>query len=394
MTEPDSNVRRLRLQLVQWLLVVLLVGAAAIVVRFVVPFARGSRSGPATLDELSRRLGDPSGDVQASAIGDLASRARMGDARAARMLEYAAVGDAEVGIRQVALEALAEACPDRAVVLLVRIAADPAEAIWARKRAIGRLGLMGRGESVAVLLSLARKGESEVRDAARNALAAFGVPDDTQRNRELRKKMLMAIVNLQFTDIDLRDTITFSREYSDASIVIIQPAATAKAKPLDGSAKVTIDLRNVPIGYFLWEVIRQVRPDSHWGLRWFGDVMAIELVEGAPDPTDWDVARPAGNNPADMKVFDKLQVRIERLAFEDISLSDVIDFLRDYSEAPIEVDWRGLKGIAVVKGSYATVDVRDVTVAGGLRMALASVIASGKITCEIRDGKLVVSAKR
>ncbi len=391
MTESKREVAPFRLQLVQWLLVVMLIGLAAVFVRVVAPPWRDSREVSARPDELADRLDDPSGDVRASVVGELAARARLGDGWAMSLLEDVALGDDTRGVRQLAFDALIEACPEDVALLMVRVAGDAGQAIGLRKRAIHGLGLLGWDESVDLLLSLARKGEPELRDPARNALAAFGVPDDTPRHRELREKMLRVIPVVEFTEIDLVDVLMYGGEYADSPVLVSRFDKKALGGSLDMSATISFDIHNVAVGYFLWEAVRQANPHSSWGLRWFGDCMVLEQVEGRPDPSDWLIARPSGGTSADDAVFEKLQPRIERLSFSDIDLADVLTFCSEYSGIQIQVNWAGLERIGVERTSKVSMDVEDITVASAMKIVFAEVAGRGKIACEIRDGKVMVA---
>jgi autotransporter-associated beta strand protein len=81
-------------------------------------------------------------------------------------------------------------------------------------------------------------------------------------------------------------------------------------------------------------------------------------------------AQAAGETDAGAAIRDKLSREIERLSFTDIELKDVITFLREYSDANINVNWRALAAAGIEQTTKVSVDVRKITVRQALDLVL------------------------
>jgi protein involved in polysaccharide export with SLBB domain/beta-lactamase regulating signal transducer with metallopeptidase domain len=73
----------------------------------------------------------------------------------------------------------------------------------------------------------------------------------------------------------------------------------------------------------------------------------------------------------DLKVM--LERKVPQVNFSATALGDVIDFLRDISNANIVVDWKSLEAAGLSKDSPVTTRVRDVSLAKALQLVLDSV---------------------
>jgi len=109
-------------------------------------------------------------------------------------------------------------------------------------------------------------------------------------------------------------------------------------------------------------------------------------------------ASAAGESPADAAIRQKLARTIERLNFTDIDLKDVIQFLREYSDTNIHVNWRALEDAGIETTTKIAMDTRNVTVRRALEMVLreAAGAAAGTraaLGYGIDGGVLVVSTK-
>ncbi|MGB2823579.1 MAG: hypothetical protein WBF17_21545, partial [Phycisphaerae bacterium] len=109
-------------------------------------------------------------------------------------------------------------------------------------------------------------------------------------------------------------------------------------------------------------------------------------------------ASAAGESVADAALREKLRREIERLSFADIDFRDVIQFLREYSDANIHVNWRALQAAGIEQTTKVTVDVRKVTVERALRLILEDVSgaaagADAELRHVVEDGVLKISTK-
>jgi len=97
---------------------------------------------------------------------------------------------------------------------------------------------------------------AEMFEHLRKAFAAHDhqTPIETAADAAARDMLQRKIERLSFTDIDLRDVLTFLREYSDANIHVNWRALTAAG--YEQTTKVSIDLRNVTVRRALEIVLR------------------------------------------------------------------------------------------------------------------------------------------
>jgi len=114
--------------------------------------------------------------------------------------------------------------------------------------------------------------------------------------------------------------------------------------------------------------------------------LAASLLMGAVPVFGAD----ANSADADAAIRKKLNKEIGRLSFADIDLKEVIAFLREYSGANIQVNWKALTMAGIEKSTKVSVDVRKVTVKRVLELVLrdASSYAAGVAPelCYMIDG--------
>ena len=109
-------------------------------------------------------------------------------------------------------------------------------------------------------------------------------------------------------------------------------------------------------------------------------------------------ASAAGESAADAALREKLQREIERLSFTDIDFKDVVQFLREYSDANIHVNWRALQAAGIEQTTKVSVDVRKITVKRALDLILRDVSgaaagADAELRYVINGGVLTISTK-
>jgi len=123
--------------------------------------------------------------------------------------------------------------------------------------------------------------------------------------------------------------------------------------------------------------------------------------EGAPRAALYSVkeggAPTLGENPADTALRSKLFREITQVAFKDIDFKDMITFLKNYSDANIDVNWTALAAAGIKQSTKVTVDERNISVKRVLGNVLdyVSRATGGKdvATYIIEDGILKVSTK-
>ncbi len=109
-------------------------------------------------------------------------------------------------------------------------------------------------------------------------------------------------------------------------------------------------------------------------------------------------ASAAGESEADAAVREKLRREIERLSFADIDFKDVVQFLREYSDANIHVNWRALQAAGLEQSTKVSVDVRRISVKRALDLVLRDVSgaaagADAELRYVIEGGVLTISTK-
>jgi len=110
------------------------------------------------------------------------------------------------------------------------------------------------------------------------------------------------------------------------------------------------------------------------------------------------IASAAGESEADAALRAKLRREIERLNFQEIDFRDVVQFLREYSDANIHVNWRALQAAGIEPNTKVTVEVRKISVKRALDLVLRDVSgaaagADAELRYVIDGGVLTISTK-
>jgi general secretion pathway protein D len=109
-------------------------------------------------------------------------------------------------------------------------------------------------------------------------------------------------------------------------------------------------------------------------------------------------ATTSGDSPTDAALRAKLRREIERLTFNEIDFKEVVNFLREYSDANIHVNWRALQAAGIEPTTKVSVDVRRVSVKRALELVLRDVSgaaagADAELTYVVDGGVLTISTK-
>ena len=121
-------------------------------------------------------------------------------------------------------------------------------------------------------------------------------------------------------------------------------------------------------------------------------VSALGLVAALAGCNGKQGPAPAAKTEADKRVLERLNGRIRRVDFNDIELPDVIQFFRDVSDVPIEVDYDAVRG-AGIKWNRDTVRLylRDVAMHTALALCLAEAAKEKPIGYIVKDGRIHIS---
>lgn len=88
-----------------------------------------------------------------------------------------------------------------------------------------------------------------------------------------------------------------------------------------------------------------------------------------------------------------LSARIEGVKFEEASLADVLNTLRDMTDANLHVNWRALEAINITRETPITLELRNVPLRQVLRMTLAEASAEGLLTFYADEGVVEITTR-
>jgi len=95
---------------------------------------------------------------------------------------------------------------------------------------------------------------------------------------------------------------------------------------------------------------------------------------------------------ADRAVRAKLKTRLQKLDFDNIEFSDVIQFLRDVSGLSIYVKWQALSAAGVEKATTVTIHLGNVTVEKALRVILDDVGGVNPLGFIVEEGVVTITS--
>ena len=109
-------------------------------------------------------------------------------------------------------------------------------------------------------------------------------------------------------------------------------------------------------------------------------------------PRDWkELTRRRGASDLDVRA--KLATRLQKLDFDDIEFSDVVQFLRDVSGLSIYVKWQALSAAGVEKQTTVTIHLGNVTVEKALRVILDDVGGVNPLGFLVDEGVVTITSR-
>ena len=265
---------------------------------------------PGYVAPLIAALKDPEARVRSSAAAALGVQ---GDARAIDPL-MAATKDTDFAVRYHALQSLGELGGEKAKAAAAAGLADPDERVRfsAARVLVGMrdaravpilIDLLGSKESMVALEAARMLGElgdrraadalaaafksddPRLRDAAAWALGRLGAADGSggEAYPEVRRKLAQP-VNFEFQGLALEDVLRFCADYSGAAIQVRW--GTLQAAGVERSAKVTLNLKSVPLGAALRLILRSVAAKGKLDFAVKDGVVVVSTV------ADLEQARP------------------------------------------------------------------------------------------------------
>ena len=220
-------------------------------VRSCAALALGSIGSPRAAVPLVAAAKDAERQVRASAIRALGQIG--GDPAKAALIDL--LGHADPPTTYHAAIALAELRDPRAVPRLITALNEPDRR--ARVEAAARLGDLGDARASDALAAAAKSDDPRLRDTAARALGRLGAAggSGSEVDPQVRQKLDQPI-SFEFQGIALEEALRFCADYSGASIQVRWDALQAAG--VERSAKVTLNLKSVPLGGALRLILRSV----------------------------------------------------------------------------------------------------------------------------------------
>jgi len=220
-------------------------------VRSCAAWALGSIGSPRAAVPLVAAAKDAERQVRASAIKALGQIG--GDPAKAALVDL--LGHADPPTTYYAAIALAELRDPRAVPRLIAALNEPDPRT--RVEAAARLGELGDARAADALAEAAKSDDPRLRDAAAWALGHLGAADGSggEADPEVRRKLDQP-VQFEFQGLALEDVLQFCADYGRTAIQVRWDALQAAG--VERSAKVTLNLKSVPLGGALRLILRSV----------------------------------------------------------------------------------------------------------------------------------------
>ena len=102
---------------------------------------------------------------------------------------------------------------------------------------------------------------------------------------------------------------------------------------------------------------------------------------------------PRAFGAAQNNIKSALDAVIPDLKFDNISISDAVDFMRDVSGANIHVNWRAIEEIGIGKDTTINIRLRNVSLRKVLRLALSEVSTDNLLTYYIEDNVIEITTR-
>jgi HEAT repeat protein len=276
-----------------------------------------------------------------------------------------------------------------------------------RRMAAVALGRLGEPESMWPLIQAgANDADPSVRLAAAEAVTRLSPDPDTALREQVWERLrTRRIARLHFVDIDLRDVMQFVREYTDTSSRVNWTALQVVG--VEPSAQVSLSRRNIPICEAICLLCVKSRGPMGFSVGLGGPLRFSSVQDfvqrGRLERRErfrraairqWSMHTEAGRG-----TLRKLEREIERLSSADIDFTDVVQFLREYARAKIDVDWPALRAAGIEQTTKVSTDVRKVTAARAMDLVLCDVSgaaagADAALEYVVDDGVVFISTRQ
>jgi hypothetical protein len=155
---------------------------------------------------------------------------------------------------------------------------------------------------------------------------------------------------------------------------------------------VTVRLKDMTLGQSLAMILDSIAENGKARLTFMarGDRITISP---APGPNAAAAAAVIEDAEGDKASREALQKPVQDVTFEAVSLTDVIDFMRDISSANIYVNWKALEAAGVARNAPVSARLRGDTLeksfdkildnAAGGKVRLGPAVGGGVITIDV-----------
>ena len=275
----------------------------------------------------------------------------------------------------VALEQITQS--DALDVLLLRMK-DRNSKVAARATAAAAVMISNPRRAITFMNKISRLPQKYREQLIHRAVMAVNVGPRTPESWEA------GVTECSFRDMKLSNVLQFIRDVTGMSIYVdwkglaelsIEPATTIKVQ-LDNTALVRV-----------WDEILADIQASQLDCIVTGGVTIISTKDRLRAITS---RSPVGRKkPAENKAVEKiLQLSVSKLDFEDMELSQVLQFCRDVFGAKIEVDWEALAQSGVKPDTTVNLHLGRTTYDTALKLILLNAAGPGKLAYKIDDGKI------
>jgi hypothetical protein len=182
-------------------------------------------------------------------------------------------------------------------------------------------------------------------------------------NRNAARQLNRQLPEVHLGGVALGETIGFLRDIVGVNIVLDSQAMHAAG--VDDKTPVALRVHDIRLSNLLWSVL-DVLP-AHLDYCVFDGCIIITTPDRLKN---LPAALTNTSGAPSEKLRASLKSHLPELHFESVGLSDCIDFLRDVTNARIEVNWPALQAAGVQRDTPVSIRVRDVRFSSALDLLL------------------------
>jgi hypothetical protein len=197
--------------------------------------------------------------------------------------------------------------------------------------------------------------------------------------------MQRRIPKLHLDHANFSDAVQFLHELTGDNIVLDEPAI--KVAGID-PAPITLNETDITISDAMKALVDQAG-NGKLSFAASNDVVVISTAEAIKTAATRPSIVVASTQPGagDKRLLALLNRSLPSVPYQETSLADAIDFLRNLTGAEIDVDWRAVKAAGANPDAAMTMNLHDVTFAAAIQVVL-EVGGDHKLDCVI-DGNVI-----